>query len=78
MVAWGGVKINVPDCKIHTGMIRLGGYGVNLYPNNGIYINNRGVITFNGSCVIGNNSFISVAKTGRRLSLVMVLGVLLL
>ena len=46
-------------------MIRLGGYGVNLYPNNGIYINNRGVITFNGSCVIGNNSFISVAKTGR-------------
>lgn len=61
-----GVKINLPDHKISTGMIRLGGYGVNLYPNNGIYFNNRGIITlFNGSCVIGNNSFISVAKTGR-------------
>lgn len=51
---------------IRFGMIRLGTYNVSLYPNNGIvYENHGGRIYFKGKVNIGNNSFISVGKTGK-------------
>ncbi len=47
------------------GMIKLGPYSVSIYPNTGIVFENHGgKITFNGNCSIGNNSFISIGKTG--------------
>lgn len=59
----GQVKI-ISD-NIKPGMIKLGIYGVTIYPNNGImFQNNGGVITFRGRCCIGNNSYISVGKNG--------------
>lgn len=51
----GGVKF---------GMIRLGKFGVSIYPNNGIHIEIKGQLVFRGSCSIGNNSYISVSRTG--------------
>lgn len=46
-------------------MIKLGIYGVTIYPNSGImFQNNGGVITFKGKCCIGNDSYISVGKNG--------------
>lgn len=53
------------DAPIKTGMIKLGLFKVSLYPNSGIvYENNGGKIIFKGNCEIGNNSFISIGKTG--------------
>lgn len=46
------------------GMIRLGFNVVSLFPNNGITLENRGNIIFNGNLLIGNNSSISVNETG--------------
>ena len=46
-------------------MIQLGKMMVSIYPNNGITIENKGLIEFYGRCSIGNNSFISVNKNGR-------------
>lgn len=46
------------------GMIQLGKMMVPLYPNNGITIENNGLIEFHGRCVIGSNSFISVNRNG--------------
>lgn len=51
----GGVK---------PGMIQLGNMRVSIYPNNGITIENKGLVEFYGRCYIGNNSFISVNKNG--------------
>lgn len=51
----GGVK---------PGMIQLGKMTVSIYPNNGITIENKGLIEFYGRCSIGNDSFISVNKNG--------------
>lgn len=45
-------------------MIRLGDFQVSLYPNNGITFENRGTIVFKGRCNIGNDSYISVGKSG--------------
>jgi len=46
------------------GMIRLGVYGVSLYPSSGIVIENRGKIVFHGKAVIGNDSAISLGSEG--------------
>jgi len=50
---------------LKTGMIQLGELHVSLYPNNGIvWENHGGKIVFNGSCIIGNSSAISIGKNG--------------
>lgn len=60
----GQVIISTPTVK--TGMIRLGVKMVPIYPNNGIiFENNGGILIFKGSCVIGNNSAISIGKKAR-------------
>lgn len=51
----GGVKF---------GMIRLGFDTVCLYPSTGIMIDNNGTIVFNGSCCIGNDSYLSIGSKG--------------
>lgn len=51
----GGVK---------PGMIRLGVFGVSIYPSRGIMFQNSGTIVFKGRCSIGNDSYISVGKSG--------------
>lgn len=56
----GVIRIDAP---IRPGMIRLGGFGGHMYPDNGIHITQTGgVIVFKGSCMIGNNSFICQGK----------------
>lgn len=55
----GTVRING---KVHFGMIKLGIYGVSIFPNNGIVIENRGQIIFNGVTTIGNNSAITLRE----------------
>lgn len=57
----GKFKITVP---VRFGMIRLGVESVSIFPNTGIMIENRGTIVFNGKAYIGNNSAISLGKTG--------------
>ena len=57
-----GGSIEIIGGGIRTGMIILGTYQVDLYPNNGIMLDIRGKIIFHGSCSIGNNSFISTSK----------------
>lgn len=57
----GSVRIEAP---IRTGMIRLGVFGVSVYPNRGITWENRGSVIFSGSCYIGNNSYIAIGGTG--------------
>jgi acetyltransferase-like isoleucine patch superfamily enzyme len=46
-------------------MIKLGCFDVSLYPNTGIVFENRGTISFEGRCSIGNNSAISTGDTGK-------------
>ncbi len=59
----GRVVIDNPNIKY--GMIRLGFRNVSVFPNSGItWQNSGGIITFKGKCSIGNNSFISIGKTG--------------
>ncbi len=57
----GSIQIDAP---IKTGMIKLGGWGGHMYPNNGIHITQaKGArLIFKGSCQIGNNSFIVQGK----------------
>lgn len=44
---------------VRPGMIKLGGFGGHMYPNNGIHITQwGGTIIFQGRCTIGNNSYI--------------------
>ena len=57
-------KIEIHAEHIKPGMIRLGKFQVSLYPNTGIYIHNEGRIIFEGKALIGNNSFLSIGKTG--------------
>lgn len=52
----GGVKF---------GMIRLGFPSVSIYSNDGIMWENRGKVIFNGPCMIGNNSKISIGEKGQ-------------
>lgn len=49
---------------IHSGMIRLGINTISVIPNNGIIIENKGTIIFNGRATIGNNSNISIGEKG--------------
>lgn len=59
----GKIKI---DGNLKFGMIRLGFPIVSLYPNSGIlYENHGGVLHFKGTCIIGNNSAISIGSKGR-------------
>lgn len=51
--------------KIKFGMIELGRYNVSLFPSNGILLENRGTVVFNGSAIIGNDSAISLGQRGR-------------
>ncbi len=58
-------QIRIVSDNIKTGMIKLGIYEVSIYPNNGIMIqNDGGIITFYGSCKIGNNSYLSIGSNG--------------
>lgn len=51
--------------KITTGMIQLGKFSVSVYPNSGFtYENKGGKIVFNGKCLIGNDSYVSIGKKG--------------
>lgn len=45
-------------------MIKLGVNLVSIYPDSGIKFENKGKIIFNGKLTIGNNSAISVGKSG--------------
>ncbi len=58
----GSIIINAP---IKFGMIRFGENKVSLFPNNGIIFENRGEIVFNGKTFVGNNSAISLGKSGK-------------
>ncbi len=49
--------IKIESENIRRGMICLGVYDVNIYPNTGIMLDIRGNITFKGSCRIGNASY---------------------
>lgn len=56
-------KIRIDASNIKPGMIKLGGFGGHIYPNNGIHLTLwGGVIIFKGTCEIGNNSFIVLGK----------------
>lgn len=56
----GRIRINAGNVK--TGMIQLGKFEVNIYPNNGISFDIRGTLTFKGTCRIGNSSAVSIAE----------------
>lgn len=58
----GRIVINGP---VYYGMIRLGFPAVSIFPNNGITIENRGTIIFNGKVSMGNGTAISVGTSGR-------------
>ena len=58
----GSFIINGP---VRFGMIRLGQFKVDLFPDNGIVIANRGTIVFNGKTYIGNDSVLTVGKRGK-------------
>ena len=59
----GKVLIKPDDGRIRHGMIQLGFRIVSLYANNGItWENQGGTIIFRGSCVIGNDSYVSFGK----------------
>jgi acetyltransferase-like isoleucine patch superfamily enzyme len=60
----GKVILKIGEGKIRRAMIRLGEFNVSLYPNNGITFENSGTIVFKGKCSIGNDSYISVGKSG--------------
>lgn len=55
----------VIEGDVHFGMIELGRHRVSLYPSNGIVLENRGVIVFHGSAIIGSDSAITLGETGR-------------
>lgn len=54
----------VIDAPVRRGMIHLGVNLVSIYPDSGIRFENKGTIIFHGSAVIGNDSAISVGKSG--------------
>ena len=52
-------KIIIDANNIRPGMIKLGGFGGHMYPNNGFHLTQwGGKIIFRGRCTIGNDSFI--------------------
>lgn len=51
---------------VHFGMIRLGIHRVSIYPHKGVtFENHGGDITFNGPCILGSGTFISIGKRGK-------------
>ena len=60
----GSVIIQNGGGRVKPGMIRLGVFGVSIYPSRGIMFQNSGTIVFKGRCTIGNDSYISVGKSG--------------
>lgn len=58
----GKIIINGP---IKFGMIKLGINTISILPNNGIVIENRGIIIFEGNTSIGNNSSVSLGEKGK-------------
>lgn len=58
----GNIKIEAKN--ISFGMIKLGIPIVSVYPFSGISIELLGNVIFKGTCLIGNCSFLSVAKSG--------------
>lgn len=56
----GAIIIDSP--KVTFGMIRLGLFVTNQYPNSGIRIYNKGTIVFKGQACIGANSSITVLR----------------
>ena len=59
-------KIIIDSKTICTGMIKLGFNHAHAYPHSGIVFENYGgIIIFKGTCVIGNNSSISVGPTAK-------------
>lgn len=55
-------KVIINATKIRFGMIRLGLFITNQYPNNGISFYNKGTILFKGDACIGANSAITVLR----------------
>lgn len=60
---WNSGTIRI-EGMVKPGMIRLGINRVPLYPDNGIKLRIEGTMIFKGACNIGNNSVLSVGKTG--------------
>lgn len=58
----GTIRING---EVKFGMVKLGINTVSIFPNNGIIIENRGHIEFNGTTTVGNNSAITLRKGAR-------------
>ncbi len=60
-------KVIISTSTIKTGMIQLGKNTVSIYPNTGITIEIKdgGILIFNGSCRIGNNSYLSIGEKGK-------------
>jgi acetyltransferase-like isoleucine patch superfamily enzyme len=58
----GKIIINSPA---RFGMITLGRFLVGIYPNSGFVLENRGTLEFYGRVHIGNDSALSIGKTGR-------------
>lgn len=56
-------KIHINNDHPRTGMIKLGNFDVGLYPNNGIYLSIEGVITFHGTSLIGNDSYVCIGPS---------------
>lgn len=57
----GRIRIEGP---VHTGMVRLGVFGVSVYPDRGIAWECDGTVTFAGRCSIGNDSYVAVGRGG--------------
>lgn len=57
-----GGKVIIDSDKIYFGMIRLGLFITNQYPNSGIRWYNKGTIIFKGNACIGANSAITVLR----------------
>lgn len=53
------------DCPVKYGLVQLGKDLVCIYPHSGITLENAGEIIFKGKVLIGNNSAISVGKSGK-------------
>lgn len=49
---------------VRFGIVRLGYFGVSVYPNHGITLDLNGDIDIQGKCEIGNDSYISVGSKG--------------
>lgn len=60
----GKVSIDCDESSIYYGMIKLGVFTSEAYPNSGITIRNEGNIIFRGKCHIGNDCYIICGKQG--------------